>query len=209
MFGNNSPQVARSGRSFFSTLVLGGSLVVVTLIGSATVLAVYALNIVDRKTGNVFEFAEVAVQSVPDLIESLPPVLADLIDDERRPEYAEQLDVSVKLADAGGYKGVRPVVLVHNRGDEVVSLMSMRIVILNDQGDPVSEFNEWGATPIAADRDWRGPLLPGATRRFTAGWRSYRDKLQRDSLRVEYEITDVRIWNRDNAGAVSLTSAVR
>ena len=209
MFGNKSPQVVRSGRSFLSSLALGGSMVIVTLIASVTVLAVYSLNIVDRKTGNVFEFAETALQSVPELIESLPPVLADLIDDERRPDYANQLDVSVKLVDAGRHGGVRPVVVVHNLGEEVVSLMSMRIVILNSLGNPIREFNEWGATPIAADRDWRGPLLPGATRRFTAGWRSYRDKLDRDSLQVEYEITDVRIWNQDSAAAVSLTSAVR
>ena len=209
MFGNQSHQVARGGRSFLSSLVLGSSLVVVTLIVSVTTVVVYGMNVIDRKTGNVFELAGATVQSLPELIDSLPPVLADLIDDQRRPDYADQLDVSVRLADVRGSKGVRPVVLVHNRGDEVVSLMSMRIVILNGRDEPITEINEWGATPIAADHQWRGPLLPGAKRHFAAGRRFHGKNLQRDGLRVEFEITDVRVWNRDSTDPVSLTAAVR
>ena len=201
MFGRHSAQVVQSGRSFLSSLVLGVSLVLVSLVCAATLITVYGLNIVDRKTGNIFEFAEATVQSLPDLVDSLPPILADVVDDQRRPDYANQLDVSVRLTDARGSGRVRPVVAVHNRGSEVVSLMSMRIIVLNDRDDLITEINEWAATPIAADHHWRGPLLPGASRHFAAGSRSVGKNFRSDDdLRVEFEITDVRVWNRDSAG---------
>lgn len=206
MFGNHSPDVVRTGRSFASSFVLGGSFVLVALIGSVTTVGVYALNIVDRKTGNIFEFAEEVVLSLPEIAEALPPVLADLINDERRPGYADQLDVSVKLAATRSSSGVRPMIVVRNLGDKVVSLLSMRVVVLNDRDDLVAEFNEWAATPIAADHDWRGPLLPGATRRFATGHRFVGRNSKAENLRVEFEITDIRVWNHGTPDAVALTS---
>lgn len=207
MFGNHSPEIVHSKRSFASSFVLGGSFVLVALIGSVTTVGVYALNIVDRKTGNIFEFAEEVVLSLPEIAEALPPVLADLINDQRQPQYADQLEIAVKLAATHSSSGVRPMVVVRNLGDQIVSLLSMRVVVLNERDELVAEFNEWAATPIAADGDWRGPLLPGATRRFATGHRFIGRNSKDENLRVEYEITDVRVWNKGAGDAVSLTSA--
>ncbi len=209
MNGNPYPQVVNKRRSFLATLVLGLSFVIATVIGSATVLGLYGMNIIDRKTGNVFELAESTIANLPELIQGLPPVLADVLNDQRRPDYAQQLEVSVSLTNDRSSKGPRAVVKIRNDGDQVVSLMSMRIVVLNDRGEVVAEMNEWGATPVAAEHDWRGPLLPGATRYF-AVHHSYYDRSAgppTGDLHVEYEITDVRVWNGDRFQTTALASA--
>lgn len=199
-YAYQQPVVHTKKRTFFSTLALGLSAVIVTTIASGTGIILYGMNIADRKSDNLTGLIEEAVQNLPEFIDSLPPALADVFHDQRSPEYARQLDVSVRLADTRTRNGrVRPIVEVRNSGDEMVSLLSMRIVILDAQGDPVAEMNEWIATPIAADHDWRGPLLPDATR--TIPIRSHRcyditDPIE--SLQVTYEITDVRTWDRQD-----------
>lgn len=181
-------------KGFFATAAMGLSAVAVTLICSGTLLGLYGLRIVDKKTGNLVDLARSAVTSLPELADSLPPVLADLVSDRRQPDYASHIAVSVRLAGAASQVGHRPVVEVRNNGDQVVSLLSMRVIVLDAAGEPVSESNEWAATPIAADHDWRGPLLPGATRRFATGCRFVGGGGDAESFRVEYEITDIRVW---------------
>ena len=206
MYHSGQPTVIK--KSFLSSLVLGVSAVIVTLILSASGLAFYGINIVDRKTGNVFEFVEEGIRSLPELQESLPPVLADLLNDSRRPDYVDQVEVSVKLAKYSGRKGyLRPVVRVRNTGSEVVSLLSMRVVVLNKNGDPVAELNEWAATPIAAEDEWRGPLMPGATRHFKAGYLFRGYDLDDPNATVEFEITDLRVWNAGHPEQVASADA--
>jgi len=202
MFGNqNQPTAIQKRRSFLSTVALGISGVTVTLLLCVTTIIIYGASVIDRKTGDVFEFAEVAVQGLPQLAESLPPVLADVLNDRRNPGYVDQIDVSVKLADSSGRRGVRPIITVRNQGAKVVSLLSMRVVIVDRAGEPLSEMNTWAATPIAADDEWRGPLLPGAERRFSTDFWF----VGQNDIEVEYEITDIRVWNGE-AAETTLTS---
>ena len=207
MFGHQNGNVVHKARSFFSTLAWGISLIVVTAIISGTVLAGYGMNIVDRKTNSVFDLVEAVLNGLPELTDALPPVLADAIHDQRRPEYAGELEVSVRLAESSRRRGAcRPVVELHNNGSEVVSLLSMRVVVLNQRGEPVAEFNEWAATPIAANDDWRGPLLPGATRHLSVGTLFLGEDRAVDDFHAEVEITDVRVWNPDAGRGVALTA---
>ena len=206
MYGNQQyPQVVHKKHSFFSMAVLGLSAVTVTLLACVTMITMYGLRIVDSKTGDIFEFAEQTVHSLPELIDALPPILADVVNDVRSPEYLEQIDVSVHLTDgAHSRRGPFAVVTVHNRGDKVVSLMSMRIVVSNKHGEPIAEVNEWAATPIAADHDWRGPLLPGSERRFSVSSWHLGKHASAGNLTVGYEVTDVRVWNRSSTGDTAL-----
>jgi hypothetical protein len=206
MFGHQNGNVVHKARSFFSTLAWGISLIVITAIISGTVLAGYGMNIVDRKTNSVFDLVEAVLNGLPELTDALPPVLADAIHDQRRPEYAGELEVSVRLAESSRRRGAcRPVVELHNNGSEVVSLLSMRVVVLNQRGEPVAQFNEWAATPIAADDAWPGPLLPGATRHLSVGTLFLGEEGTTDDFHAEVEITDVRVWDRDFGREVSLT----
>ena len=89
---------------------------------------------------------------------------------------------------------MRPIIELHNRGGELVSLLSMRVVVFDKDGDPVDEFNEWGATPIAADDEWRGPLMPGATRHIVSRYLGLGQMFSPAELQAGVEITDVRVW---------------
>jgi len=201
--------IIRKPRSFFSTAALGVSAVLVTIIAGAVGLVIYGMNIVDRKTGNLLDFTQETIRGLPELAESLPPVLADVLNDRRSPDYAEQIDVSVALLEAPGHSRVfRPTIVVHNSGDAVVSLLSMRVVIVDENGQPVTEGNEWAATPFAADDEWRGPLLPGSTRRFTADGVRFRKTTNENDYSVDVEITDVRIWTSADKSADGETNRV-
>lgn len=205
MIGNAYSQGFQPKRSFFSTVAWGASAVAVTLIASGSLIVVYGMNIVDRKTGNLIEFVEQVVQGLPELASSLPPVLADALNDERRPDYTRHLSVSGRMVSTR--RGtVRPVITLENRGSEMVSMLSMRIVVLNEDGDPIAEVNEWGATPIAADDCWRGPLMPGSTRHFPVKRIYLRDDWSPEDLHVEIDITDVRVWQGERKAEVALTS---
>lgn len=203
MIGNAYSHGPHPRRSFLSSLVLGFSAIGVSLIAAGSAITLYGMNIVDRKTGNVFEFVEEAIRGLPELAESLPPVLADVLNDERRPDYAEHLDVSARLTTSR--RGtIRPVVEVRNHGSEVVSLLSLRVVVIDEDGNPVAERNEWGATPFAAEHDWRGPLMPGSVRRFAAGRMGFSKELHNGNLRVEIDVTDVRVWSGHQAKKTAL-----
>lgn len=198
-------------RSVLSTFVIGCSAIIITVILTGGAVTMYGLNIVDRKAENIFDLARVSVDNLPAFVESLPPVLADVVNHERDPDYGKQIEVSARLVPSEYHENYyRPVVEVKNLGDEVVSLLSMRITVLNENGEPVAECNEYAATPVALDDEWRGPLMPHATpRRFRSG---HCLRLEREAgvsgLTVECEISDVRIWRRPSKeGAVQPTMA--
>ncbi|MFQ5425093.1 MAG: hypothetical protein ACE5F9_14090 [Phycisphaerae bacterium] len=200
------PAIVQRKRTLLSTLAWGLSATVITLVVCGSGIVLYGMNIADRKSGNLIELVDQAVQNLPEIRESLPPVLADALNDSRRPDYADKLDVEVRLsATPGHHDRRRAIVEVHNGGDEVVSLMSMRIVVLDKNGDPLAEANEWVATPFAADRDWRGPLMPDSTRQFPVSNRLARDGPQQPvgDVNLTYEITEIRTWNRTPANGRS------
>ncbi len=202
------PNTINRGRSLLSTIVLGGTAITITILLSASVVALYCLNIVDRKSESLFGMAHMSIASLPELADALPPALGDLLNDQRRPDYLANVDVSVDLvpAESRGRKLIRPVIEVRNEGSEMISLLSMRISVMNAEGFPVAEWNEWAATPIAADDDWRGPLMPGGVRRFVAHGVRVGDFVNGDHT-AAFEITDLRVW--DSSPKTVATTAAR
>jgi hypothetical protein len=186
--------------SFFSTAIVGITMTICAVVGSTTVLGLYALRIVDRKADNVFDLARITTEGLPELLESLPPIFSDITHDQRSPDYIGNIDATVRLVEfrERGETRMRPIVEITNNGDKLVSLLSMRVVVTDDQGNPVGDQNEWAATPIAFDdNDWKGPLMPGSKRIL----RSTRYRLS-GSERVEdytanIEITDIRVWSEE------------
>lgn len=200
MYQEAGTTVVRKRMGFLSVLVVGATAIIVTTVISASFIGVYSLKIFDRKADGFAGFAKETLASLPEVRAALPPVLSDAIEDERRPDYLEQLDVSVRLV--GGkvsgntcHRGKgRAVVEVTNRGDAVVSLLSMRLVGFDSEGDAIFERNTWAATPLQIEEDWRGPLLPHETRRFPVIYRGP------DSVtKMTPEITDIRIWKGNKA----------
>jgi len=181
--------------SFLSSVAKGLSAILITLILSGTGVLVYGVHLASEKSDRVSSLAQGAVRGLPELTESLPPVLSDMLDDRRQPDYSNALAITAKLTTAPGpYDGTRTAIEVVNNGSEVVSLLSLRVIILDEHGRLISEDQEWAATPFAAEHEWRGPIMPGSRRYFVSDRRLHNVSLV-DELRPEVEITELRVWN--------------
>jgi len=195
------PKMTYKKHTFLSSMAMGFSAIVISIVISCTVLIIYGVHFAGERSEKLVSLVGTAVKELPDLQKALPPALADVLDDRREPGYAAELDISAVTAlTPDQHRTVHTRIEVVNKGSEIVSLLCMRIVVFGPNGEILSESNEWAATPIAADHEWRGPLMPGSHRYFT----SYRRPLPvflGDNLRTEVEITDLRIWNRPAPGS--------
>lgn len=179
------------------TALIGGicSLIGVGII-CATGLAVYGLYSVNRHLDELVDASPDIVTALTEWQQALPPALADAIDDRRAPEYRRELDVSVRLVPGDRGRGVRPLVEVINEGNRIVTVLSLRVVIENEDGLPIEEHTTYAATPLAVDDEWRGPLSPGSKRRFAL--RTIWD--EDDDLTATIEVGEVRVWNETSRG---------
>ena len=195
--------------SFLSSAALGFSAVIITLLVTCTAVLLYTVHLASDKSERVISLAQSALKGLPELAHSLPPALADMLDDQRRPDYCKELTISAQATSQPDSRGrVRTTIEVVNHGSEVVSLLSLRILILDEQNQPLCESQEWAATPFAADQGWRGPIMPGSRRHFVcyracgSGMKSAAD------LNTEVEITELRVWNNPkDAAPVQPTTA--
>jgi hypothetical protein len=193
---DQSPIIVKK-RTFLSSAALGLSSVVITVVICATVLIVYGLHFAGEKADRVISLTEVAIQGLPALQASLPPAVADMLNDERRPDYGQHLAITARLMPRPGSDGVtRSSIEIVNRGDEVVSLLALRVIVVDEYGHIRSETQEWAATPLAVEHDWRGPIMPGSRRYFVCKGSHLRGISPVDKLKAEVEINELRVWNR-------------
>ncbi len=87
---------------------------------------------------------------------------------------------------------MRAVATITNGGQELVSWLSIRVVVSDDVGNVIYEDVEMIATPVALDDDFPGPLVPGRTRHFTIC--TFK---RSDHPSAQYEVTDLRVWAPD------------
>lgn len=189
---SSMPTVIVKKNGFFSSLFFGlfGFLTVTVFVAGG--LGFYALRIADSTTSGVFSLTGDILSGVPNWVENMPPFVSETLDDRRAPDYRDQLDVTVKTVPSPE----RPsrelaVVEVSNRGSETVSLLALAITLENDDGVPLDERRVYAATPLVIDEDeWRGPLMPGETRRFVASPRGHES-----SAKATVSVVDLRVWN--------------
>ena len=195
-------------RTFLSSVAFGLSSLAITCVLCCTMLIMYGLNFAGEKTDRVISLAQSAVKGLPELQESLPPALGDMLDDRRQPDYAQHLAIKAKLMPQPGSPGVlRAGIEVVNEGNQVVSLLALRITVLDDHGQLRSEIQEWAATPFAAEDAWRGPIMPGSKRYFVCR-RSLHGIDPTVTLQAQVEINELRVWNAsdpDSAAQRALT----
>ncbi len=191
---NDYPKITYKKHTFLSALALGLSALAITFIICCTVIVIYGMHFAGDRAEKLVVLMQGAVENLPKLQQSLPPALSDVIDDRRQPDYASQLQISANTMPSPDEHGrIRTDVKVVNNGKDVVSLLSLRVVVLGPQGEVVCESNQYAATPITADDDWRGPLMPGSQRYFTCSERGFAASVVGD-LKTEVEITDIRLW---------------
>lgn len=188
---NSSPIIVKRG--FLTALAQGIFATLITVIVCGAAIGAYALNIVDRKLdlGNFGAFGQDLVEAIPAIREALPPVLSDALNDHRAPEYVKQLDLSARLLPSDDNGWPRAVIEVVNNGDQMVTLLALRLAALDEDGTPVDDFTRYVATPFACDDDeWAGPLLPGATARHVVYFHG-----DDDAASIEVSVADIRVWN--------------
>jgi len=187
--------------TFLSSAALGFSAIVITLLVTSTAVLLYTVHLASDKSERVITLAQSAIRGLPELTHSLPPALADMLDDQRRPDYCKALTISAKATSQPDSHGrVRTTVEVVNNGQEVVSFLSLRILILDEQSQPLCESQEWSATPLAADQGWRGPIMPGSRRHFVCYRNCWHGTNGTNDLNTEVEITELRVWNNPKGG---------
>ena len=191
--------------TFLSAAALGFSAIVIAVIISCTVVFVYTVYLAGEKSERVITLAQSAIRGLPEFTESLPPVLSDMLDDRRQPDYSGSLAITAKLTPVrDSYGATRTAIEVVNNGKEVVSVLSLRITVLDRDGRLLGESQEWAATPFATDGTWRGPIMPGSRRYFLGSRCCARDIDALDEARTEVEINELRVWNaKPNAPATA------
>jgi hypothetical protein len=190
--------------SAFAVLFLGVFATCIVGILGGTAIALYGMRIARGSASELFHLAGETIDGLPSLIEALPPVVSDTLHDRRAPNYADQLTVRATLQVTSDGRGLRPSLTISNNGTEMVTFLSLRVAALDEDGDPLRDWSDVVATPVALD-DWPGPILPGHTRHIMLG--SYRGGYEtgRRDLTASVEITDVRVWD-PKAKEASLTS---
>ncbi|MCH7813853.1 MAG: hypothetical protein IID40_07510 [Planctomycetes bacterium] len=189
----------------FTAGALGFTAIVVSCIGTAAAVALYGLNIVNNKVDQVLGLADHTVggipaiiesvtAGVPELLDSLPAVFSDALHDRRAPDYVHNLDIKAELRVTGRDGRWSPVLTITNNGDQMVSLMCVRVAVLDESGAPRREWTEVVATPLAFDHDWRGPLMPRATRYIVLHDWPGLDAEHARTWQPVVEVSELRLW---------------
>lgn len=188
--------VERKRMSPWTALFIGLFGVAAVGIAAGTSIVLYTMNVADQGIRDIFGIAGTTVDGLPGLIDALPPAAKELLNDRRAPDYAGKLDVDVRFVPGYKGQGVVPALKITNAGDQVVSMLAVRVAALNEQGTPVKEWTEVVATPIAIDHDWRGVLMPGATRHVVlSGWHGANIAAS-EIASGAYEISELRLWQQ-------------
>jgi len=181
--------------SAMTALVIGIFGIGAITVASTAAIVLFGMSIVDAKVSDVLGIAQGTIEGLPDLIESAPAAIADILNDRRAPEYAADLDVKVAFVSQDRSGSVRPTLTITNKGNKVVSMLAIRVAALKDGTIPVREWTEVVATPIAIEDEWRGPLFPGSTRYvlLSSGYRGVPAQMTGDIV-AAVEISEIRVW---------------
>lgn len=191
---NDYPEVIYQKHTFLSVMAFGLSAIVIAFIVSCTAVIIYEMHLISQKTDRFISAAEGAVRQLPALRKSAPPILFDTLDDHRRPDYCSRIETYTETKPLDGHEDMlHTIVKVINAGQETISFLSLRVVILDSRGQILAESNQWAATPVTAEPEWRGPLQPRYLRYVDFTYRQALPASSISSLQTKVEITDLRI----------------
>lgn len=195
-------QNVKTRMSPWTALWTGLSLTAIVAIMSGAAITLYGMRVVNGNAGRILEFAEAAIDDLPELIESMPPVVQDALNSRRAPEYADHISATAQLVNDDDDRFSQFSIKIENNGDAFVSLLALHVVTLNDKDQVIGEWTHYAATPFAAEDGWPGPILPGKTRLTQMReWRCFDDDLDDDHVKVVVEISDVCVFDSNASEA--------
>ena len=179
--GRSDGMVVNKRMSFLASLVWGTCSVIMVTVVCASSVVFYGLHIVEK-----------SIDDLPSIVKKVP-MLRDALSSERRIDYIDDLDIEIDFTDHPYYEDhMQAVARITNGGQELVSWLSIRVVVSDDVGNVLDEDVEMIATPVALDDDFPGPLVPGRTRPVTIC--TFK---RSDHPSAQYEVTDLRVWAPD------------
>lgn len=189
MIMNNPTRMSPLTAFFLGLFGVGG-----VGIACLTAVVLSGMRIIDDKAASILSIAEGTIGDLPRLVESIQPIMQTVLNDRRAPEYAAHVEVTADFTPArsGGFV---PSLTIKNTGDKVISLLAIRVAALDERKVAVREWTEVVATPLALEDEWRGPIMPGATRHVVLSGRMGGDDKFPTNLVGTVEISDVRIWS--------------
>ncbi len=191
--GRSDGMVVNKKMSFLASLVWGTCSVIIVTVVCLSGVAFYGLHIVEK-----------SIDDLPSIVNKVP-MLRDALSSERRIDYIDDLDIKIDFTDHPDYEDyMRAVATITNGGKELVSWLSIRVVVTDDMGNILDADVETIATPVALDDDFPGPLVPGGTRPITIC--TFK---RSDHPSAQYEVTDLRVWAPDAWGYEDEQSARR
>lgn len=194
------PKITYKKHTFLSSLAMGFSAFLIVIVISCTTLIIYGMHFIGDKSEKIVSTVGAAIGGLDEFQQALPPIIADVLNDQRRPDYRDNLEVSARVSQIPGHNNhnhnqIRVAIQAKNNGDEVVSMLTIRVILLDENNEVISETDKWIATPITADGGLPGPIMPGSNRRYTAHTYCNHGDRPLDSFKTEVEITDIRVWN--------------
>lgn len=190
------PKITYKKHTFLSSLAMGFSAFLIVVVISSTTLIIYGMHFIGDRSEKLVSTVGAAIGGLDEFQEALPPIIADVLNDRRRPDYRDQIDVTARISPIPGHNNhIRVAVQAKNKGQEVVSMLTIRVILLDENNEVISETDKWIATPITTDGGLPGPIMPGSNRRSTVYTYCTHGEKALDSLKTEIEITDLRVWN--------------
>lgn len=205
---HSSPGVIVNKSGPITALVKGVFSVIIVAIICVSVLGFAGLRTVDH------QFTEVRrdllgslpeiIRALPDWRESLPPQVAEALDDRRALDYIDNLDIAGRFESAPSEFGDRGqvVITVTNNGTETVSLLTLRL-LAEDESPEFARQNVVVASPLSFIEDLEGPLLAGSTRKILVPIHEVHG-----DLNVILEPTELRVWNQPSAPSTTTAEPV-
>lgn len=161
---SGSPSVIVNKGGFLSSLVRGvfGTIMVVVICGTA--LGLYGMRMVNGKADMLVEngvrITERLLEALPEWQKAMPPQVADALVDRRAPDYRDQVEVTARVVNDRGNDVV--VVEVTNHGDEIISMLPLRVVMEDSDGVPIMQESVYAVSPVQICDEWPGPLWPNS-----------------------------------------------
>lgn len=185
--------------SFLSALATGVFGLLITVVIAVAALGLMAMHMADKNMAAVLPELR---NGLANWRQILPH--ADVLNDRAAPEYRDQIKVDARLVPAGDRRRLPAVVVdVANSGAERVSLLTLRVTVLDPQNVPVREMTFQAATPIACGGEWIGPLLPAEAGRSPTMRRFARSVEGVDpGNKLEVEVVDVRVAQPPGASTI-------
>lgn len=195
--------VVRKG-GFLSAFAIGLFTFLTGVVICGTTITFYGLHIVDNRSGDVVSTVRALVAALPEWQKALPPAVSDALLDQRDPSYRAELQITTQVVPTGRRPDeTMAIVEIRNDGSRTVSLLALRLTLEDEDGRPLKSISTYAATPLAiGDDDWRGPLLPGSTRRLTEhAWPL------RGAAKASVEVNELRVWTEADPGAARAPQA--